>query len=72
MCTPYGINTHRLLVRGKRIETIEQKKIYITSEAFQIDSLIVTPILALPMLLILMVIVLLKPVKKDDIGDDLE
>lgn len=71
-CTPYGINTHRLLVRGKRIETIEQKKIYITSEAFQIDSLIVTPILALPMLLILMVIVLLKPVKKDDIGDDLE
>ncbi len=71
-CTPYGINTHRLLVRGKRIETIEQKAIYITSEAFQIDSLIVTPILALPMLLILMVIVLLKPVKKDDIGDDLE
>ncbi len=70
-CTPYGINTHRLLVRGKRIETVSQKTVYITSEAFQIDSLIVTPIVAIPMLLVLMVIVLLKPVKKDDMEDDL-
>jgi len=69
-CTPYGINSHRLLVRGTRIDTVEQRTIYITSGAFRIDSLIVTPILALPMLLILMIIVLLKPVKKDDLGDE--
>lgn len=70
-CTPYGINSHRLIVRGKRIATVEQREIYITSDAFQIDSLIVTPIVALPMLLTLMLIVLFKPIKKTD-GDDLE
>jgi len=70
-CTPYGINSHRLIVRGKRIATAEQREIYITSEAFQIDSLIVTPIVALPILLTLMLIVLFKPIKKTD-GDDLE
>lgn len=70
-CTPYGINTHRLLVRGKQLTAAQEKKIYITSDAHQIDSLIVTPIVALPILLTLMIIVLCKPVKKDDLGDDL-
>lgn len=71
-CTPYGINTHRLLVRGSRIETKEQKTIYITSDAHQIEPLIVTPIVALPILLVLIIIVLFKPVRKDDLGDDLD
>lgn len=72
-CTPYGINTQRLLVRGVRIENIEQqKKLYVTSDAHQIDSLIVTPIVALPILFTLMMIVLFKPVKKDDLGDEFE
>ncbi len=70
-CTPYGINTHRLLVRGVKTDYTQQKTIYITSDAYQIDSLIVTPIVALPMLFTLMMIVLFKPVKKDDLGDDL-
>ncbi len=70
-CTPYGINTHRLLVRGERIETIDQKTIHITSDAYQIDALIVTPIVALPILFTLMMIVLFKPVNKDDLGDEL-
>ena len=70
-CTPYGINTHRLLVRGTKIDNNQQKNIYITSDAHQIDTLIVTPIVALPMLFTLMMIVLFKPVKKDDLGDDL-
>lgn len=70
-CTPYGINTHRLLVRGHQIESTQQKTIYITSDAHQIEPLIVTPIVALPILFTLMIIVLTKPVKKDDSGDDL-
>lgn len=70
-CTPYGINTHRLLVRGQRIDTISEQKIYVISDAYQIDSLIVTPIVALPILFTLMVIVLFKPVKKDDLGDEI-
>lgn len=66
-CTPYGINTHRLLVRGKQIDSASQKNIYVTSDAFRIDPLIVTPAVAIPMLLILMIIVLMTPVKKDDL-----
>lgn len=63
-CTPYGINTERLLVRGSRIETIEHRTIYVTADGYQIDTLIVTPIVALPILFVLMLIVLFKPVKK--------
>ncbi len=55
-CTPYGINTHRLLVRGHRIENIKQKtNIYVTSDAYQIDTLISAPAVAVPMLLILLI-----------------
>lgn len=50
-CTPYGINTHRMLVRGTRIANIEEdKKINVITEAYQIDPLIVTPIAAIPLL----------------------
>ena len=36
-CTPYGINTHRLLVRGHRIENIEEAKVVrVTADAIQI------------------------------------
>ena len=60
-CTPYGINTHRLLVRGIRVETIKEKpKIYIKNEAFRIDPLLVTPAVAAPMLFALLVHLLVK------------
>ena len=61
-CTPYGINTHRLLVRGKRIETTEsQKHIRVAADAFRIEPIIVAPILAIPMLLAALVGVLVAP-----------
>lgn len=61
-CTPYGINTHRLLVRGKRVETTEsQKHIRVAADAFRIDPIIVAPILAIPMLLAALVGVLVAP-----------
>ena len=60
-CTPYGINTHRLLVRGVRIETIKEKPvIYVSNEAFQIEPLIVTPVVAAPMLLALLIHLMIK------------
>ncbi len=62
-CTPYGINTHRLLVRGTRVETPETKKVYVLAEAYIIDRLIVTPVVALPIIFTLIMIVLFKPVK---------
>jgi len=61
-CTPYGINTHRLLVRGKRVETTEsQKHIRVAADAFRIEPTIVAPILAIPMLLAALVGVLVTP-----------
>jgi sortase A len=60
-CTPYGVNTHRLLVRGIRIETITEKPvIYVANEAFRIEPLLVTPAVAAPMLLVLLVHLLVK------------
>lgn len=66
-CTPYGINTHRLLVRGVRV-TKEDKKEYITTEAFKINKLIVLPLVSTPIIFLLLIILLIKPIKKDDIN----
>lgn len=66
-CTPYGVNSHRLLVRGHRIETVLNKVVYVNSEAYIIDKLIVTPIVALPILFVLIIYVVFKPVKKNKI-----
>jgi sortase A len=55
-CTPYGVNSHRLLVRGHRIETLEQAKaIRVTSDAIQIEPVMVAPIVAAPILLVLLI-----------------
>lgn len=62
-CTPYGINTHRLLVRGKKIENIDNKKIYVTSEAFKINTLIVTTLLTLLVVIILLLILYIRPTR---------
>lgn len=63
-CTPYGVNSHRLLVRGHRIENTEKKLLTITSEALQIDPKIVMPFIALPILLIYIIILVVKSKRK--------
>ena len=64
-CTPYGINTHRLLVRGRRVETPDQfKRIRVTAEALKIEPIIVAPVMALPILLILLIGMLLSTRKR--------
>lgn len=64
-CTPYGINTHRILVRGTRVETTESdKNINVATEAYLIDPLIVTPAVAAPMLFVLLIVLLVKYRKK--------
>ena len=59
-CTPYGINTHRLLVRGHRVNTREsQKHVRVTADATRIDPIITAPVIALPMLAVLIGVLLL-------------
>lgn len=59
-CTPYGINSHRLLVRGRRIDNIEDLSLRIGADAMQLDPVLVAPILSLPMLLALLLKLFIK------------
>ena len=54
-CTPYGINTQRLFVRGKRIpnDKIEERRVYYTTEASRVTPAIVAPAISAPVLLLL-------------------
>ena len=69
-CTPYGINTHRLLVRGHRVDNIEEANtVRVTADAIQIEPLIVAPIVAIPISLLLLFSLLPKQSKKKHGGD---
>ncbi len=64
-CTPYGINTHRLLVRGHRVENEwEALNVRVSADAVQIDPIAVAPIVAAPILLILLVLLLITTRKR--------
>ena len=59
-CTPYGVNTHRLLVRGHRVENSpEALTVHVTADALQIEPIIVAPLIAAPILLVLLIALLL-------------
>ena len=59
-CTPYGINTHRLLVRGSRIENEKKKlNVRITADGLRIDPLYVAPFIAVPVLILMVFWVLI-------------
>lgn len=59
-CTPYGINSHRLLVRGHRIENQYTSNVRVTADAMQIEPVIVAPLLAVPILFALLILLLVK------------
>lgn len=64
-CTPYGINTHRLIVRGIRIENAESKTMqFVPNDAYRIDVLLVSLVIAIPILFVLFVILMVKYSKK--------
>jgi sortase A len=58
-CTPYGINTHRMLVRGHRVENIDNQTVRVTADAMHVKPIIVAPFVAIPMLLLLFIILML-------------
>ena len=58
-CTPYGVNTHRMLVRGHRIETPEDAVfVQVSPDALQMDPLFIAPFVAVPILLVLLLFLL--------------
>ena len=71
-CTPYGINTHRLLVRGHCIGTGEPQHIHVTAEAFQIDPTITASVMGIILLIMLLIRVLIRTRKKGQEGKHLK
>ena len=59
-CTPYGINTHRLLIHGTWVPNEYVSDVRITSDATQVDTMLVAPIAAVPILLVLVILVFVK------------
>lgn len=55
-CTPYGINTHRLLIRSHRIDTIYERHVKVDPDAQKVDPLLVIPFIAAPLVLVLIIL----------------
>ncbi len=68
-CTPYGINTQRLLVRGHQVDASQERTLYVANEAYRIDALIVTPFVALPIIFAALIYVTFKPIKKESLDE---
>jgi sortase A len=73
-CTPYGINTQRLLVRGHRVDNTETSEaIRVTAEAVQLQPILVAPFAAIPILFVMLIWVLRhnknESKRKDDEND---
>ena len=58
-CTPYGVNTHRLLVRGHRVDNDDTDATRVTADAMRFEPVIVAPLVAAPILFILLIYVLI-------------
>jgi sortase A len=59
-CTPYGVNTHRLLVRAKRVDYSEETRLIVPADATRYGNLIVAPFVAAPLLLIVFIVFLVR------------
>ncbi len=58
-CTPYGVNSHRLIIRGHRVPNDDATaRARIKSEATAIDPMIIAPIVAAPLLVVLLIVML--------------
>ena len=56
-CTPYGVNSHRLLIRGHRVANPEAAvELRVVSDAVQVEPLVVAPFVAVPLLIIMLII----------------
>ncbi|MBQ8110578.1 MAG: class C sortase [Clostridia bacterium] len=54
-CTPYGVNTQRMLVRGHRVENEKKTDIRVIADCVKIPPMFVAPYIAMPVLLILII-----------------
>lgn len=66
-CTPYGVNTQRLLVRGSRTDNREESEAYLVmADAVQIEPIVVVPFATIPIFTVMLIWILIKPVKRKE------
>ncbi|MBE5830934.1 MAG: class C sortase [Butyrivibrio sp.] len=58
-CTPYGVNTHRLLVRAKRVDYSEETKLIVPADATRYSAMVVAPFIGGPVILIAFILYLI-------------
>jgi len=64
-CTPYGVNSHRLLVRGHRVDNLEEaQQVRVTADAMIIEKLVVVPFVLVPILLVMLIALLISTGKR--------
>ena len=63
-CTPYGVNTHRMLVRGHRVDTEFEHNVRVTSDAIQIEPVLVAPIIGIPFLIAVLTVMFISDRKQ--------
>lgn len=59
-CTPYGINTHRLLVRAKRVDYSEESRLIVPADATRYNNMVVAPFIGAPILFIAFIVFLIR------------
>ncbi|MCR5006756.1 MAG: class C sortase [Clostridiales bacterium] len=63
-CTPYGVNTHRLLVRGRRVEEDTEEQMVVPAEAVFLDKIVLGVVVGVPVLLFILIMTLIFTRKK--------
>ena len=59
-CTPYGINTHRLLVRARRVDYNEESRLIVPADATRYSNMVVAPFIGAPILLVAFIVFLIR------------
>lgn len=66
-CTPYGVNSHRLLVRGTRIIPEMPVEITISADAAELSHFAAAPILVAPILVVWLILLCPKAVRRGNV-----
>lgn len=70
-CTPYGINSHRMLVRGHRVDNLEEAQVVrVTADAVIIEKMVVVPFVLVPILFVMLIGLLVSTPKKKNRRND--
>jgi sortase A len=66
-CTPYGVNSHRLLVRGHRVANdADTVNVRVTSDAIQVEPLLIACFIGIPILGAMLILMSLLDKLRDD------